>query len=275
MVGIIAEIGTNHEGSMEVVEKLIREAKRAGANYVKFQKRTIRLLPKEELDRPRSSQFGTTERDYRLGMEFGKKEYDHIDSYCKFMDIHWTASVWDLEAVDFLMQYDVPFIKIPSARISDMNLLLKVKKTGKPVILSTAMASEREVRQAVDILGNNLSVLMHCVGEYPTKKENCNINRMDALKEIFPTIGYSGHEDNIFPTVISVAKGAYIIERHITLDRSMRGSDQTSSLTPDMFNKMVVEIKKCLMILGKKEYGPFIHERKAMKRLKSKYNIRQ
>jgi len=245
---IIGEIGINHNGDIDTAKKLIDMAVFAGCDAVKFQKRTIEdVYTPEELATPRKSVFGTTNGDQKRGLEFGLKEYKEIDKYCKERGIDWFASPWDLKSVDFLEKFDLPYYKVPSALLTNDKLLERLK--GKKVILSTGMSTVAEIDHAVELLDN--PILMHCTSTYPTKIEELNLNVIPWLKERHDiTVGYSGHETGIVESVIAVVLGAEYIERHITLDRSMWGSDQSASLEPNGLNRMVRDIRNLPEALG-------------------------
>ena len=230
----VAEIGLNHNGDINIARKLIKGAKLAGADVVKFQKRNPdKCVPDNQKNKLRDTPWGIMPYiDYKRKIEFGKNEYDEIDRYCKELDIEWTTSIWDLDSLDFIMQYNVPFIKIPSALITDTNLLYEVRNTFKPVIISTGMSTLYEVANAVKILTNRDLTIMHCNSSYPTPDNELNLNAIQTLQKLFPKhiIGYSGHETGIHPTIIAFLLGAKVIERHITLDKSMWGTDQKASI---------------------------------------------
>ena len=271
---IVAEIGINHNGDIELAKELIRAAKYAGADVVKFQKRTVeKLYSEDELKAERITPWGKTFGEYKHHIEFGTEEYDEISRLCKELDIEWTASVWDEDAVDFLERYDVPYIKLPSAMLSNFNLLMKLHNCSKPVVISTGMATRDDVIKASKVIGENLKGVLHCVACYPTKDEDSNMYKLLSLQKIFEheeeiSIGYSGHETGWQPTLIAIALGANMIERHITLDKSMYGTDQSSSLTPVEFKQMVDEIKRTRESLGSGEIQPLRCEEEAIKRLK-------
>lgn len=251
-VFITAEIGINHNGDMDIVKKLIDMAVFAGCDAVKFQKRTIELVyTSEELVRPRRNPFGQTNGDLKRGLEFGEKEYQEIDRYCKERGIIWFASPWDVKSVDFLEKFNAPCYKIASASLTDDELLKQIRSKGKPIILSTGMSTTEQIKHAVDVLGEENLILLHCTSTYPSKYEELNLNVIPWLKKVFNSpIGYSGHETGIVESVMAVALGACVVERHITLDRAMWGSDQAASLEPDGLNRMVRDIRMIPDILG-------------------------
>lgn len=249
---IIAEIGINHNGEIETAKKLIDASVEAGAQAVKFQKRTVEVVySTEELLKPRDSIFGKTNGDLKRGLEFGKNEYDIIDKYCKEKNILWTASCWDQDSLKFIMNYEPKFLKIASASLTDSSLLIEHKNTNLPIILSTGMSTMEQIEKAVNILERKNLILLHCTSSYPCKIEELNLKTINTLIEKFSLlVGYSGHEVGLATTVSAVAVGSCVIERHITLDRSMWGSDQSASVEPVGFKKLVNNIRATEMALG-------------------------
>ncbi len=241
---IIAEIGINHNGSVELAKKMIDLAVKAGCDAVKFQKRTVDVVyTKEELAKERQSVFGNTNGDLKRGLEFGYDEYSQIDEYCKKQGIMWFASCWDEASVDFIDQFNIPCYKIASASLTDDNLLKHTKSKGKPILLSTGMSTMDEIRHAVNILGTDNLVIYHCTSTYPSNAEETNLKAIETLKREFECpIGYSGHERGITPSVLAVALGACSVERHITTDRTNWGSDQAASLEMTGLSHMVRDI---------------------------------
>ena len=254
---IIAEIGINHQGDLNIAKRLIDIAAASGCDAVKFQKRNPDIcVPEEQKSKPRSWQGeNMTYHEYKHKIEFGKKEYDEIDRYCKQQGIAWSASPWDLDSLEFLSQYDIPFIKIPSAMITNEDLMFAAKRTGKKVIISTGMSTFAEIERAITILklpGDTAETLrpwdfdeikegktacdfavLHCNSTYPAPINELNLSAIKTLKDRFwCEVGYSGHEMTLGTTVSAVLLGATIIERHITLDRNMEGSDHSGSVTP-------------------------------------------
>ncbi len=227
---VTAEIGINHNGSLDICKRLIDLAFEVGCDAVKFQKRTIDIIyTKEELEKFRESPFGQTNGDLKRKLEFGEKEYSEIDQYCKKKGIIWYASPWDIPSVEFLEKFNVPCHKIASACITDKELLIKIKETKKPVILSTGMSTLKQINKAVKLLGEENLIILHCTSTYPTAESEHNLNTLKTLRKYFNCpIGYSGHETGIWPTIIATALGACVLERHITLDRTMFGSDQAA-----------------------------------------------
>ena len=250
---IIAEIGINHNGDLNKTKQLIDIAKVAGCDSVKFQKRNPDVcVPEHQKSIERDTPWGRmTYLDYKHRIEFGKAEYDEIDRYCKQNGIEWSASPWDLDSLDFLMQYDIPYIKIPSALLTNNELLGASAKTGKKIILSTGMSSMEEVEKAVDIIKDCDYSLLHCNSTYPAPIDDLNLNCIKTLKEKFGCeVGYSGHEYGLSTSISSVCLGATIIERHITLDRSIWGTDQLCSVEPQGLIKLVKGIRELERALG-------------------------
>lgn len=251
-VFIIAEVGINHNGDVNIAKKLIAAANKAGCHAVKLQKRTIDVVyTQQELATPRDNPFGTTNGDLKRGLELSLEDYKEIDRYCKEQDILWFASPWDEASVDFLEQFDVPCHKIAAASLTDAGLLKKIKETGKPVLLSTGMSDIGEIDKAVEILGKDRLLLMHCVSQYPAAPENIHLRGMLTLKERYDLpIGYSGHELDTVISPAAVAMGALLVERHFTLDRTMWGSDHKASIEPAEMEALVEAIKLVEQALG-------------------------
>ena len=249
---IIAEIGINHNGSVELAKKMIDIAVTTGCDAVKFQKRTIDIVyTKEELARERKSVFGNTNGDLKRGLEFGEKEYKEIDKYCKEKGIIWFASCWDENSVDFIEQFNPPCYKIASACLTDDNLLRYTKEKGKPILLSTGMSTMEEIKHAVSILGEDNLIILHCTSTYPSNAEEMNLRVIESFRKEFSCpIGYSGHERGITPSVLAVAMGACVVERHITTDRTNWGSDQAASLETAGLYHMVRDIRQTPILLG-------------------------
>jgi N-acetylneuraminate synthase len=250
---VIAEIGINHNGDLALAKQLIDASKEAGADLVKFQKRTVDVVySPEELSRPRESPFGTTNGDLKRGLEFGRDAYTELDRYCKERDILWCTSCWDEGAVDFVEQFNPPCYKIASACLTDDGLLRHHHKTGRPIILSTGMSTMEQIRHAVRVLDTEDLVILHCTSTYPSKPEELNLSAIRTLVKEFPNhpIGYSGHEVGLQTTVAAVAVGACVVERHITMDRAMWGSDQSASVEPQGFHRMVRDIRAVEAAMG-------------------------
>jgi len=251
---IIAEIGINHNGSVEIAKQLIDVAKDAGADAVKFQKRTIDLVyTKEMLDSPRESPWGTTQRAQKEGLEFGIKEYNEIDVYCKEKSIEWFASAWDIESKKFLRQYDCKHNKIASAMIVYEDLLKEVASEKKHTFISTGMTEVKQIDRAVEIFKNAGCPfeLMHCVSTYPMEDEEANLNRIKTLRDRYKcNVGYSGHEVGLAVSYAATALGITSLERHITLDRAMYGSDQAASVEPAGFRQLIGAVRKIEKAMG-------------------------
>ena len=267
---IIAEIGINHNGDVDTAKKLIDVAAKAGCDAVKFQKRTIDVVyTKEELEKPRENPFGDTNGDLKRGLEFGEKEYGEIDNYCKEKGIIWFASPWDEASVDFLEKFDVPCYKIASASITDDNLLKHIKSKGKPIIMSTGMSTIGQIDHAVDVVGKENLIMLHCTSTYPSKIEELNLSAIPELKDKFGVpIGYSGHEVGVQTSVMAALLGACVIERHITLDRAMWGSDQAASLEPKGLQTMVRDIRLIPDALGNGKKVVYDSEKPIIKKLR-------
>ncbi|MDQ7816759.1 MAG: N-acetylneuraminate synthase family protein [Melioribacteraceae bacterium] len=251
---ITAEIGINHNGDINIAKKLIYMAKNAGCDSVKFQKRTIDIVYSPEvLATPRESPWGTTTRAQKEGLEFGEKEYDEIDKYCKEIGIEWFASAWDIPSQDFLKKYNPKYNKIASAMLLHWEFVEYVAKEKKLTFISTGMSTLEDIDKAVNIFQKNDCpyVLMHTVSTYPSKDDECNIMLVKKLKERYKCkVGYSGHEVGILPSVLSVVMGAEFIERHITLDRAMYGSDQAASLEKRGLEILVRDCREVNSALG-------------------------
>jgi len=248
----IAEIGINHNGDIEIAKQLIDVAIGAGCDAVKFQKRTVDVVyTSEELARPRNSPFGNTNGDLKWGLEFSYEQYSEIDHYCKSKGIAWFASCWDEASVDFIDQFDVPCYKIASASLTDHALLRHTRSKGKPIILSTGMSCLDEIFQAVEVLGKEDLIILHSCSTYPANYDELNLRVIPILQAQFAVpVGYSGHETGICTSVAAVAMGACMIERHITLERSMWGSDQAASLGPSGLSQMIRDIRLVEIALG-------------------------
>ena len=242
---VVAEIGINHNGDIDLAKKLINVALGADCDAVKFQKRTIDVVySAEELAKPRESPFGTTNGDLKRGLEFEQEEYEEIDRYCREVKIDWFASCWDEASVDFIAQFKVPCFKIASASLTDDNLLRHTRAVGKPIVLSTGMSTIQEVDHAVEVLGKQDLVLLHACSTYPAYYEELNLRVIDVLRDRYGVpVGYSGHETGLPSSVAAAVLGACIIERHITLDRSMWGSDHAASLEPNGITRLVRDIR--------------------------------
>jgi N-acetylneuraminate synthase len=272
-VYMIAEIGINHNGDMQIAKRLIDGAFAVGWNCVKFQKRNPDVcVPESEKNKEKETPWGKmTYLEYKKRMEFGCEEYDYINKYCIEKPIDWTASVWDMDSLEFMKKYKLPFIKIPSAMLTNDELLMASAKTGVPILLSCGMSTLEETDNAVNLLKKHASqyALLVCNSSYPAKLDELNLRQIPKLKERYKcAIGYSGHEYGLDPTTIAVALGADIIERHITLDHTMWGTDQSASVEiqgMDKLNKQVRNVKK---ELGDGEKKVFESELPARKKLR-------
>lgn len=243
---IVAEIGINHNGDLDIARRLIDSASRVGCDAVKFQKRTPELcVPPEQQSKMRETPWGyITYLEYRQKIEFGFEQYQEIDRYCKEKGIAWFASCWDEPSIDFMEQFESPCYKIPSAALTDTPLLKHFRRKGKPLILSTGMSTMEEIRAAVEALGTDDLVLAHCTSTYPCPPGELNLRMIKTLYDEFPCpIGYSGHEVGLPTTVAAVALGACYVERHITLDRAMWGSDHAASVEPGGLERLVKYIR--------------------------------
>lgn len=251
---VVAEIGINHNGSLEITKKLIDMAVEGGVDAVKFQKRTIEVIyTPEELAKPRDNPFGPTNGDLKRGLEFGRKEYEFINDYCREKGILWFASCWDEGSVDFIDEFNPVCYKIASPCLTDENLLRHTRLKGKPILLSTGMSMLEQIRRAVEILGRRDDlILLHCVATYPTPDNELNLKVIQTLQKEFPDIpiGYSGHGYGATMAVVAAALGACVVERHITIDRSMWGSDQAASIELANLKLMVGNIRRLDVALG-------------------------
>ena len=261
---LIAEIGINHNGDVNFAKKLIKNSKDCGFDAVKFQKRTIDIVyDQKTLDLRRESPWGTTTREQKLGLEFGKSEYDEIDKYCKEVNIDWFASAWDISSLEFLESYDLKYHKIASAMIVDKNFLEEVAKKKKHTFISTGMSTKKNIDDAVSIFKKNdcSFELMHCVSTYPMKIEDANLVTITQLKDEYKcNVGYSGHENGVVISVAAVMLGISSLERHVTLDRTMYGSDQAASLELPGMKNLCSSINKVLISLGKPSLGKIIDD---------------
>ena len=269
---ICAEIGINHNGDIELAKKLIDAAAVAGCDAVKFQKRTVdAVYTKEYLDGPRKSPWGTTQREQKEGLEFGKEEYDIIDAYCKKKGIAWYASAWDVGSQEFLRQYDLKYNKVASAMLVKDDLLEAIASEKKYTFIATGMSTMQEIEHAVGIFqkAGCPYELMHCNSTYPMAMEDANLNLIHTLAERFQCkVGYSGHEQDILVSTCAVAMGATSIERHITMDRTMYGSDQKASLEPYELCALVKNIRDVEKMLGDGEKKLSAAEEETKKKLR-------
>lgn len=269
---VIAEIGINHNGDMGIVKQMIDGAVHAGADAVKFQKRTPEVCtPPEQQKQMRETPWGyITYLDYRYKVEFNEEQYREIDRYAREKGIAWMVSVWDEPSVDFMEKFDTPAYKVPSASLTDLTLLKYVRKTGKPLIISTGMSTMEQIHKAVKVVGEDNLIIMHCTSTYPCEPEELNLKMIETLRKEFPNnpIGYSGHETGLVPSAVAVALGASSIERHITLDRAMWGSDQAASVEPNGFERLVKYIRVTEAGLGDGVKKVYESEKGSMKKLR-------
>lgn len=250
---IIAEIGINHNGSVDIAKQLIDAAKHGGVDAVKFQKRTPELcVPEHQRSQMKDTPWGyITYLDYRYKVEFDESDYKEIDRHCKEVGIDWFASSWDIPSVEFIERFNPPTHKVASALLTDHALLRRLRETNKPIILSTGMSTLDEIQEAVKILDMDNLVICHTTSSYPCPPDELNLRMINTLKEMFPCpIGYSGHEVGLVPSTVAVALGACMVERHVTLDRAMWGSDQSASVEPQGIEKLVKYIRVTEQALG-------------------------
>lgn len=263
---LIAEIGINHNGDIHLAKKLIDNAKEAGFDSVKFQKRKIDVVYNSQfLDSPRESPWGNTQRAQKEGLEFEEKDYDEIDKYCKLKSIEWFASAWDIESLKFLKKYNLKYNKIASAMIIDLNFLEEVAKEKKHTFISTGMSTIEDIDRAVKIFRDNKCSfeLMHCVSTYPMKPEDANLLTIKSLEKKYNCkVGYSGHENGVAVSLAAFSLGISSLERHITIDRTMYGSDQAASLEMNGMKNLVESIKKMRSAFGSEKLGHVMEEEK-------------
>ncbi len=269
---IVAEIGINHNGSLDIAKELIDAAVSSGCDAVKFQKRTVEVVySEEELSRPRENPFGKTNGDLKKGLELGLDEYSAINKYCAEKGIVWFASCWDEKSVDFIEQFNPPCYKIASASLTDDNLLRYHRNFRKPIILSTGMSSMQEIEHAISVLGSENLIVLHSTSTYPAKLEELNLKMITTLKTKFPfPIGYSGHEVGLSTSLAAFILGSCMLERHITLDRAMWGSDHAASVEPQGLQRLVKDLRSCERALGdgvKQVYDSEIPIREKLRRV--------
>jgi N-acetylneuraminate synthase len=269
---IIAEIGINHNGDLDIAKKMIDAAVHAGADAVKFQKRTPEVAtPPDQQKQMRETPWGyITYLDYRYKVEFNEDQYCEIDRYCRERGIAWMVSVWDEPSVDFMEKFDTPAYKIPSASLTDTKLIRKARSTGKPLILSTGMSTMEQIHKGVEVAGEQGLAVMHCTSTYPCEPEELNLKMVQTLRGEFPNIpiGYSGHEVGLVPSAVAVAFGACMVERHLTLDRAMWGSDQAASVEPGGFERLVKYIRVTEASLGDGLKKVYASEQSSLKKLR-------
>jgi N-acetylneuraminate synthase len=267
---VVAEIGINHNGDVQLAKQLVDAAVEAGADAVKFQKRTVEVVySPEELARPKESPWGDTYRDYAQGRELGEEEYGAIDAHCRERGILWFASCWDEGSVDFVERFDPPCYKLASASLTDDALLRHHRTTGRPLIVSTGMSTLEQIDHAVEVLGKDDLVLLHTTSTYPSKFDELNLAAIETLRERYDVpVGYSGHEVGLVPSVAAVVLGAVVVERHITLDRAMWGSDQAASVEPHGFQRLVRDIRVVETARGDGVKSVYESERESIARLR-------
>ncbi len=270
---ITAEIGINHNGDIELAKQLIDKAIDAGANAVKFQKRTIdTVYNPEELARPRENPFGSTNGDLKRGLEFGQKEYEEIDRYCKEKKILWYSSCWDEDSVDFMEQFNPPCYKIASPSLTDHNLLKHHVKYNRPIIISTGMSTLDEIDAAIKILDKNKLIILHCTSTYPSEPRELNLRTINSLKKRYSIpVGYSGHEVGLATSLAAATLGACMIERHITLDRAMWGSDHAASVEPGGIARLIKDVRAIEQALGDGVKKIYDSEKPIIEKLRRKH----
>lgn len=272
---IIAEIGINHNGSVQVAKDLIKAAHDAGVDAVKFQKRTPEIcVPDHQKNQMRDTPWGyITYLQYRYEVEFDQGDYEEIDAYCKELGIDWLASSWDIPSLEFIDKFAPPAHKVPSALLTDHELLRAMRKTGRPIILSTGMSTMAEIEQAVEILDLHNLVICHTTSSYPCPPDELNLKMIPNLIEKFQCpIGYSGHEVGLIPSAIAVAMGACLVERHVTLDRAMWGSDQAASIEPQGVRTLVKYIRVTEKALGDGQKKVYESEQSSLSKLR-RYSV--
>jgi N-acetylneuraminate synthase len=250
---VVAEIGINHNGDLDLAKRLISVAIAAGCDAVKFQKRSVDVVyTQEELAKPRENPFGPTNGDLKWGLEFDEEDFAEIDAFCKSAKMPWFVSAWDENSVDLIAgNFDVPCFKIASASLTDDHLLRHTRATGKPIILSTGMSTYAEIDHAVDVLGKENLVITHATSTYPANYDELNLKAIPTIRERYGVpVGYSGHETGIPSSVAAAILGACMVERHITMDRAMWGSDQAASLEPNGIGRLVRDIRLCEQSMG-------------------------
>ena len=270
-VYIVAEIGVNHNGDLAIAKRLIDAADHAGVDAVKFQKRTPELcVPPDQRGQMRETPWGYIPYlEYRERVEFGREAYAEIDRHCRERGIPWFASVWDEPSVDFIEAFDPPCTKIPSAALTDTGLLRHVRATGRPVILSTGMSTMEQIRGAVGALGTENLLIAHATSTYPCEPWELNLRMIQTLRNAFPCpIGYSGHEVGLVASAVAVALGACMVERHITLDRAMWGTDQAASVEPGGFERLVKYIRVSEQALGDGVKQVYLSEQPSLRKLR-------
>lgn len=269
---IVADLGINHQGNLSLAKQMIATAKGCGVDVVKFQKRTLSAVYTEaELAQPRAGPWGKTNGDLKRLLEFGPAQYDELDRYCQMLEMPWTASCWDVESVKFVTQYRLPFLKVASASLTDRALLERYRMTGLPIVLSTGMSTTEQIAQAVDELGSVGLTLLACTSTYPCPTEELNLLQIRTLQHLFGLpVGFSSHAVSPWPMLGAVALGAVMVEFHLTLDRTMWGSDQSASLEPEAVRKIVREIRDLEKALGDGEKKVYESEQPILAKLRKR-----
>ena len=268
---VVAEIGINHNGDLEIAKELIQAAKHAGVDAVKLQKRTPELcVPPEQRGQMRETPWGyISYLDYRYKVEFNEAQYDELDRYAKEVGIDWFASVWDEPSVDFLEKYQPLCYKIPSASLTDFSLLRHLRSTGRPLILSTGMSTQEQIKEAVKLIGEENLVITHATSAYPCDPNELNLKMIQTLRNLFSCpIGYSGHEVGLVTSAVAVAMGACLVERHITLDRALWGSYKAASVEPGGFERLVKYIRVTEMAVGDGQKKVYESEMSSLRKLR-------
>jgi N-acetylneuraminate synthase len=268
---VIAEMGINHNGNLDIAKEMIMAAQETGADAVKFQKRTPELcVPKDQRDIMRETPWGYISYiEYREKVEFGFEEYKIIDAFCRDLGIDWFASVWDEAAIDFMESFNPACYKVPSASLTDLSLLKKIRSTGRPIVLSTGMSTFEQIENSVNSIGLDNLALLHSTSAYPCDPLELNLRMIETLRDRYSCpIGYSGHEVGLITSVVAVALGACMVERHFTLDRAMWGGDQSASVEPGGFRKLVKYIRVTEMALGDGVKRVYDSEKSSLKKLR-------
>jgi len=268
---VVAEIGINHNGDLDIAKELVQAAKHAGVDAVKLQKRTPELcVPPDQRGQMRETPWGyISYLDYRYKVEFSEEQYDELDRYAREVGIDWFASVWDEPSVDFLEKYQPICYKIPSASLTDFSLLRHLRKTGRPLILSTGMSTQEQIKEAVMLIGEENLIITHATSAYPCDPNELNLKMIQTLRNLFSCpIGYSGHEVGLVTSAVAVAMGACLVERHITLDRALWGSDQAASVEPGGFERLVKYIRVTEMAVGDGEKKVYDSELPSLRKLR-------
>jgi len=270
-VYIVGEIGINHNGDINIAKRLIKIAHKAGLDAVKFQKRTPDLcVPEQQKSRMRETPWGyISYLEYRYKVEFGEKEYRVIDDYCKSLGITWFASVWDEPSIDFMESFGTECYKVPSAMLTNQTILKMIRKTGKPIILSTGMSTMEQIHAAVNCIGDDNLIILHSTSAYPCSPDELNLRMIPTLQKMCNCpIGYSGHEVGLIPSSVAVGLGACLVERHITMDRAMWGSDQSASVEPGGLRRLVKYIRVVEASLGDGEKKVYASEKGILSKLR-------